>query len=124
GRPVVDDEPLDLVEAGHLTRQVGEGDGEGLLLVQARDLDDQLHRRRQKTVSRTSSCLTAWTAPRSPGRAAAAPCRPRSRGPAGGRASRSRRSRSSAWDSSSATSSSLPIPSTTPTTTCCGAVGC
>jgi hypothetical protein len=45
GRPVVDDQPLHDVEARDLAREVGQRDGEGLLLVQARDLDDQLHER-------------------------------------------------------------------------------
>ena len=43
GRAVVDDEPLDLVEALDLARQVGERRGERLLLVEAGDLDDELH---------------------------------------------------------------------------------
>ena len=43
GGAVVDDEPLDRVEAGDLAREVGERRGEGLLLVQAGDLDDELH---------------------------------------------------------------------------------
>src|SRR5688572_9063103 len=43
GGAVVDDQPLDGVEAGDLAGEVAQGDGEGLLLVQARDLDDQLH---------------------------------------------------------------------------------
>ena len=42
-RAVVDDEPLDVVEPGDLAREVAQGDGERLLLVQAGDLDDQLH---------------------------------------------------------------------------------
>src|SRR5690606_34696620 len=35
--------PLDRVEARHITRQVGQRDRELLLLVEARDLDDELH---------------------------------------------------------------------------------
>src|SRR5690606_18497572 len=45
GRAVVDDEPLDLVEAGDLPGQVGQRDRELVLLVEARDLDDELHGR-------------------------------------------------------------------------------
>jgi hypothetical protein len=41
---VVDDEPLDRVEALDLARQVRKRDGERLLLVEAGDLDDELHR--------------------------------------------------------------------------------
>jgi hypothetical protein len=41
---VVDDEPLDHVEARDLARQVGERAGELLLLVPAGDLDDELHK--------------------------------------------------------------------------------
>ncbi len=43
-RAVVDHQPLDGVEPRHLAREVGEGRREGLLLVETRDLDDQLHR--------------------------------------------------------------------------------
>ena len=42
GRPVVDDEVLDLVEALTARGKVGEGGGELGLFVEARDLDDQL----------------------------------------------------------------------------------
>ena len=42
-RAVVDDEPLDRVEALDLAREVGQRDREVLLLVLAGDLDDQLH---------------------------------------------------------------------------------
>ena len=45
GRAVVDDEPLDGVETVDLTGQVAHRDRQRLLLVQAGDLDDQLHRR-------------------------------------------------------------------------------
>ena len=44
GRAVVDDEPLDRVEAGDRAGEVGERRRQGLLFVQARDLDDELHR--------------------------------------------------------------------------------
>ena len=44
GGAVVDDEPLDLVEALDLAREVGKRDRERLLLVEAGNLDDQLHR--------------------------------------------------------------------------------
>ena len=48
GRAVVDDQPFDALEARHLARKVGQRDRERLLLVQARDLDDQLHRRAKR----------------------------------------------------------------------------
>ena len=57
GRPVVDDEPLDGVEAGQLARQVGERGGEGLLLVEAGNLDDQLHADGPITVPRASDFM-------------------------------------------------------------------
>ena len=43
-RPVVDHEPLDAVDPGQLTREVRERRREVLRLVEAGDLDDQLHR--------------------------------------------------------------------------------
>src|SRR3954452_20950394 len=43
GRAVVDDQPFDLVEALDASRELAQGGGEGLLLVQAGDLDDELH---------------------------------------------------------------------------------
>ena len=43
GRAVVDDQPLDRLEPRHLARKIAQRDREGVLLVQARDLDDQLH---------------------------------------------------------------------------------
>ena len=46
GRAVVDHEPLDDVEALHLARQVRERLRELLCLVEAGDLDDELHCRR------------------------------------------------------------------------------
>ena len=42
-RAVVDDQPFDRVEAVDLPREVGKDEREGLLLVEAGDLDDQLH---------------------------------------------------------------------------------
>ena len=42
-RPVVDDQPFDRVESVDLPREVGKDEREGLLLVEAGDLDDQLH---------------------------------------------------------------------------------
>ena len=42
GAAVVDDQPLDDVDAGHLARQLGKRDRERLGLVEARDLDDEL----------------------------------------------------------------------------------
>ena len=46
GRAVVDDQPLDDVEAVDLARQLGERQRKLLCLVEAGDLDDQLHRLR------------------------------------------------------------------------------
>ena len=43
GRAVVDDEPLDDVEARDLAGEIGERVGELALLVPAGDLDDELH---------------------------------------------------------------------------------
>ena len=43
GRAVIDDQPLDGVETGDLAREVSERGGELLLLVEAGDLDDELH---------------------------------------------------------------------------------
>ena len=43
GRAVVDDQQLDRVDALDLARDVGDRGGEGRLLVEAGDLDDQLH---------------------------------------------------------------------------------
>ena len=43
GRAVVDDQPLDRVEAGDLAREVGERQRQLLLLVETGDLDDELH---------------------------------------------------------------------------------
>ena len=62
GRAVVDDEPLDLVEAVELPRQRGQRGRQLLPLVQAGDLDDQLHpgeaRRRQPFSTRSNSSST------------------------------------------------------------------
>ena len=44
GGAVVDDQPLDLVDAVELARQFGERRRQLLFLVEAGDLDDQLHR--------------------------------------------------------------------------------
>jgi hypothetical protein len=41
GRAVVDDEPLDVVDAGNLAGEVGERPGKLLFLVLAGDLDDE-----------------------------------------------------------------------------------
>ncbi len=43
GRAVVDDQPLDDVESVHLAGQVGERLGKLVCLVEAGDLDDELH---------------------------------------------------------------------------------
>ena len=43
GRSVVDDQPLDLVEPVDLARELGERHRQRRLLVEAGDLDDQLH---------------------------------------------------------------------------------
>ncbi|MNG35382.1 hypothetical protein D3C84_1221020 [compost metagenome] len=40
---VVNDEPFDRVESGDMTRQFGQCGGQGPCLVEARDLDDELH---------------------------------------------------------------------------------
>ena len=45
GGAVVDDQPLDAVEALDVARQVGQRHGQRLGLVEARDLDDELHGR-------------------------------------------------------------------------------
>ena len=42
-RAVVDDQPLDPVEAGHVAREIGQRRRQHLRFVQARNLDDQLH---------------------------------------------------------------------------------
>jgi hypothetical protein len=52
GRAVVDDQPLDAVEALELAREVGQRRGELCLLVPTGDLDDQLHRLRRAGVAR------------------------------------------------------------------------
>ena len=57
GRAVVDDEPLDGVETGDLTGQVGQRRRERLLLVETWDLDDQLHADGRKTVPRASDFM-------------------------------------------------------------------
>ena len=99
---------------------------ERLLLVEAGDLDDQLHvdgerrYRARQTVSTRMEGSTL-TRPRAGHRLRAR----RSRAP-GARRPRSPRSpsRCSAWASRSASSSSRPTRSTTPTTRCCGAATC
>jgi hypothetical protein len=45
GRTVVDDQPLDDVDARHLSWQGGQRGRQRRLLVEARDLDHQLHSR-------------------------------------------------------------------------------
>ena len=44
GRPVVDDQPLDGVESGDRAREPAQRERQLILLVEARNLDDQLHR--------------------------------------------------------------------------------
>jgi hypothetical protein len=44
GRAVVDHQPLDLIDTRHMARQVGQRGRELVLFVEARDLDDELHR--------------------------------------------------------------------------------
>ena len=87
----------------HLARQVAQRDGEGLLLVQAGDLDDELHRAAVGRYRVSLPSSPAWTVP-------IASRRPPSRCCA-----------SAAW---SASSSTRPIPTTTRTTRCCGAARC
>ena len=93
---------------------------------EAGDLDDQLHRRGGRRYGARHPVSTAWTAPRSPGRARARPpsrprrVRRRPRRPARARGLRARLPRVRR----SATSSSRPTRSTTPTTSCCGAATC
>src|SRR3712207_8517322 len=53
-RAVVDDEPLDLVEPGDLTRKVCQRARERLLLVEAGDLDDELHQAIARSEEHTS----------------------------------------------------------------------
>jgi hypothetical protein len=43
GRAIVNDQPLDPLEPRDSARQLGEQPRKRFLLVQARDLDDQLH---------------------------------------------------------------------------------
>ena len=47
GRAVVDHQPLDRVEPGELAGKLGQDPGQRLRLVQAGDLDDQLHAQRR-----------------------------------------------------------------------------
>ena len=60
GRAVVDDQPLDRLEAVDLAREVGQRDRERLLLVQARDLDDQLHARARTVPLRHRRAMTTY----------------------------------------------------------------
>jgi hypothetical protein len=55
GAAVVDDEHDDVVDAGDLPRDRGEHGGEGLLLVEARDLHDEPH-------DAVLSCSGCWSA--------------------------------------------------------------
>ena len=62
GRAVVDDEELDLVDAVDLPRQVGDRRRQRRLLVEAGDLDDQLHSGPVsgiRAVERAASCRSA-----------------------------------------------------------------
>ena len=59
GRAVVDDQPLDHVEALDRSREVGERRRAADLLVEAGDLDDQLHRERKRAAT-----ALAWHAVR------------------------------------------------------------
>ena len=111
---------------GHLAGQVGERDGERLLLVQAGDLDDQLHRdgerryrARQTVIGSHGGHHAHPAAPGHHSRAARAE-RLGSRRPPGQdrlRAALRRLRRSGS-------SSSRPTRSTTPTTRCCGGAIC
>ena len=69
GRAVVDDEPLDGVETGDLTGQVGQRPRERLLLVETWDLDDQLHVNDERRYRARQTSWLAWRAQRSPGHA-------------------------------------------------------
>ena len=123
GRAVVDDQPLDDVEARQLARQVAQRDGEGLLLVQAGDLDDELHGDALTVRYRARGVPSPrWRAPPSP-------AVPRSRVLARGRVADPRsspgwRSACSASAPRSGSSSTRRIRTTTPTTRCCGAARC
>ena len=94
-RAVVDDEPLDDVEARHVARQRGERDREAALLVLAGDLDDELHRDGQRYAPRRDAPVDL--------------CRVR-------RAVRGHARR--------ARCSTRRIRPTTPTTRCCGGASC
>ena len=59
GRAVVDHEQLDRVEAVDRARQVGDRRRQRLLLVQAGDLDDQLHRRGRQSIGRARGAREA-----------------------------------------------------------------
>ena len=115
GRAVVDDEPLDGVEAGELAGQVGERGGERLLLVQAGDLDDELHRR-----SAPLAYLPRWRARPSPGRGRSPRCLARSRLAAGSALGAARASRRVVG----LPASTRRIRTTTRTTRCSGAASC
>lgn len=49
GRPIIDDELLDLADPDQRTRQRAEHSGDPRRIVQARDLDDELHSLREAT---------------------------------------------------------------------------
>ena len=148
GGAVVDDEPLDDVDARDLAREVGERRRERGLLVEAGNLDDELHGEpsRARGVRRMSDTRTgygvrqagppatpprtlgrprsfdAWLARRSPGRDRASPRpRPAAGAPCPGPPSPSPGSSSARR---SASSSGRRSPTTTATTRCSGAARC
>ena len=105
---------------GDLARQVGQRDRERLLLVQAGDLDDELHaagmRHSTGRHGRRMESAIAHATGRAAAAGGAAARRARCARWAARRASRARASRRS-----SGSSSIPPTPTTTPTTRCCGA---
>ena len=111
---------------GELAREVGQRDREGLLLVEAGDLDDQLHadgarryRARQTVMARMEG--STLTRPRPGTDSARAEPSP---GERGDRLGQARLRAALRWASRSASSSSRPTRSTTPTTRCCGGATC
>ena len=93
GRAVVDHEPLDLVEALDLAREVGKRDRERLLLVQAGNLDDQLHRQGASRLRKLARLIIAQGPESRRGRPC--PCRRPAPTPRGKRNRRTIRARAS-----------------------------
>ena len=125
GRAVVDDEPLDGVETGDLTGQVGQRPRERLLLVETWDLDDQLHVNDERRYRARQTVWLAWRAQRSPGHAREPTPHALNRVPVSAATAWPRSSsRCSAWALRSGSSSSRHTRSTTPITPCCGGATC